>query len=320
MNTKLPVALVAGAAGLVGSALCRYLLDRGVAVVAVDNFLTGSEVNLQPLFNHPGFELVHHDICQPLPDLSRHPFKYIFHLASPASPDDFGPLALEIMAVNTQGTLNLLHLARQSGARLLFASTSEVYGNPQVHPQSESYWGHVNPLGARSCYDESKRFGESLITHYARLKGVDYVLARIFNTYGPRMRLDDGRVIPNFIRALLCGEALVLHGGGQQTRSFCYVDDLVRGLYLMMLSPEASGRVLNIGNPQEFTVEVLATTLCEVVGVPVNLRVVPSPRPDDPERRCPDISRIQQLTGWQPQVDLRTGLEKTWAAFAEASA
>lgn len=317
MKTQAPVALVAGAAGLVGSSLCHYLLDRGIAVVAMDNFLTGSEVNLQPLFNHPGFELVHHDICKALPDLSRYKLNYIFHLASPASPDDFDLLALEIMAVNTRGTLHLLRLAQQTGARLLFASTSEVYGNPQVHPQPETYWGHVNPLGARSCYDESKRFGESLITHYARLQGVDYVLARIFNTYGPRMRLNDGRVIPNFIRALLRREPLVLHGGGQQTRSFCYVDDLVRGLHLLMVHPEAAGQVFNIGNPQEFTIEVLATTLCEVVGVPVNLRVMSSPRPDDPERRCPDIQRIQQLTGWQPQVDLRTGLERTWAAFVD---
>jgi len=316
MKTSPPLALVAGAAGLIGSALCRYLLERGISVIALDNFITGVQENLEPLFNHPGFELMCHDICQPLPSFSR-PIHYIFHLASPASPEDFEGLALEIMAVNSQGTLNLLELAKKTGARLLFASTSEVYGNPQVHPQSEAYWGHVNSLGPRSCYDESKRFGESLVVNYARLHQIHYVIARIFNTYGPRMRHNDGRVIPSFLLSALRGEPLLLHGGGQQTRSFCHVDDLVLGLLGLMVSEQTQGQVFNLGNPQEFTIEVLATAICEVAEQPVKLTVIPSPRQDDPERRCPDISRVRQVLGWEPQTPLREGLLSTYLDFKQ---
>lgn len=312
-----PRALVAGAAGLVGSALCRYLLDHGVEVIAVDNFLTGSAKNLQELHNHPHFSHYRHDICEPLETLIHEPLNFIYHLASPASPDDFDGLALEILNVNSKGTENLLKLAKAHKAKFLFSSTSEVYGDPLVHPQTESYWGNVNPSGPRSCYDESKRFGEALITHFARLHGVDYVIARIFNTYGPRMRLDDGRVVPAFIKAALNNQPMLLHGGGQQTRSFCHVNDLVRGLAHLMHSDKTNGETFNIGNPNEFTVEVLATTLWEIVGQPVQLKTVPSPREDDPVRRRPDISKIKSVLGWEPEINLREGLEQTLNYFKE---
>lgn len=308
--------LVAGAAGLIGSSLCRRLLANGKRVLALDNFLTGSRQNLEALMSNPHFCLIEHDLQHPLPDLPWTP-QGIFHLASPASPDDFGPLAMEIMNVNTSGTHKLLDLARSCGAKVLFASTSEVYGNPQVHPQREDYWGYVNTLGPRSCYDESKRFGESLITHYARLFDVPYVLTRIFNTYGPRMRADDGRVVPNFLLAALRRQELLLHGGGQHTRSFCYVEDLSRGLELLMDAQASNGEVFNLGNPHEFTIETLATAICEVAGIPVQLKSIPSPRQDDPERRCPDIGKIQNLLGWQPEVELREGLTLTYQDFKE---
>lgn len=310
-----PRALVAGAAGLVGSALCRHLLEQGIEVIAVDNFVTGSAKNLQELHNHPHFSHYCHDICEPL--TLDQPLHYIYHLASPASPDDFDGLALEILKVNSQGTENLLQLAKTHHAKLLFASTSEVYGDPLVHPQDESYWGNVNPSGPRSCYDESKRFGEALISHYARLHEVDYVIARIFNTYGPRMRLNDGRVVPAFIEAALNNTPMLLHGGGQQTRSFCYVGDLVRGLAHLMHSDKTTGETFNIGNPHEFTVETLATTLWEIVGKPVQMKTIPSPRPDDPVRRRPDISKIKGVLGWEPEINLREGLEMTLKFFNE---
>ena len=314
--THTPRALVAGAAGLIGSALCRYLLDHGIEVIAVDNFSTGSAKNIEALYNHPHFSHYCHDICSPLENITQ-PLNFIYHLASPASPDDFDALALEILDVNSKGTENLLKLAQAKGAKLLFSSTSEVYGDPLVHPQTESYWGNVNPSGPRSCYDESKRFGEALITHYARLHSVDYVIARIFNTYGPRMRINDGRVVPAFIKAAVQGEPMLLHGGGQQTRSFCHVDDLVRGLAHLMHSEKTTGETFNIGNPQEFTMEVLATTLWEIVDKPVKLKAVPSPREDDPVRRRPDISKIKDLLGWEPEIYLRDGLLQTVKDFEE---
>ncbi len=312
-----PTAIVAGAAGLLGSALCRYLLQQGVAVVAVDNFVTGSEHNLTALYNHPHFTHFRHDVCEPLGLLPLQNIRYVYHLASPASPDDFDPLALEILAVNSQGTQNLLQVAREHGAKFLFASTSEVYGDPLEHPQKESYWGNVNPAGARSCYDEGKRFGEALTTHFCRLHQTDYVIARIFNTYGPRMRINDGRVVPAFFEALIENRPMLLHGDGQQTRSFCYVDDLVRGLCLLMTSKQTSGEIFNLGNPQEYTIETLAKTLWEVAGKPPQLEMIPSPREDDPTRRRPDISKIQSVIGWEPEISLREGLEKTLSYFQE---
>lgn len=320
MSKQTATALVAGAGGLIGSALCRQLLARGRHVIGLDNFLTGSESNLQELYNHPHFELVRHDVCR---DLSRHTGKlvqrdinYVYHLASPASPEDFDPLALDIMAVNTLGTWQLLELARKQQAKLLFTSTSEVYGSPAVHPQTEDYWGNVNPVGPRSCYDESKRMGESMILNHARLKGTQVVIARVFNTYGPRMRAHDGRVVPQFLLNALRGEPMCLHGEGLQTRSFCFVDDLVRGLIGLMESFETNSGIYNLGNPQEYTVEQLAKIITEVANVPLQLKKIPSPRQDDPERRCPDISRVKAAIGWQPTVGLREGLALTWQDFS----
>ncbi|HEY9842719.1 MAG TPA: NAD-dependent epimerase/dehydratase family protein, partial [Candidatus Obscuribacterales bacterium] len=224
-------------------------------------------------------------------------------------------LAMEIMAVNTLGSWHLLETARKHGAKMLFASTSEVYGNPAVHPQREDYWGHVNPVGPRSCYDESKRLGESMLLNHARLKGTQVVISRIFNTYGPRMRARDGRVVPQFLLNALNDEPLLLHGGGQQTRSFCYVDDLVRGLIGLMESGDTTGEIYNLGNPKEFTVAQLAEAIAGVAGKKLVLQSVSSPRIDDPERRCPDIGKIQAAIGWQPNVALREGLTQTWQDF-----
>jgi len=304
--------LVAGAAGLIGSTLCQRLLQAGHAVWGLDNLSTGSRENIARLSKHPAFTFIEHDICLPLQ--SAEDFSQIYHLASPASPVDFETLPLEIMQVNSQGTWNLLDLTRAKGAKLLYTSTSEVYGNPAVHPQTENYWGHVNPVGARSCYDESKRFGEALIVNYAHQHGVAYTIARVFNTYGPGMA-NDGRVVPEFLYQALKGEALVLHGGGQQTRSFCYVEDLARGLQGLMESPDTEAEIFNLGNPQEFTIETLATTICEIAGLPIRLKTVSSPRQDDPERRRPDISKIQSRIGWQPEVGLREGLELSLEDF-----
>jgi len=301
-------ALVAGAAGLIGSALSRQLLEQGQAVVGLDNFLTGSRTNIEALKTHANFRFIEADITLPWPDaLQAENFSQIYHLASPASPVDFDTLPLEILKVNSQGTWNLLDLARLHKAKLVYTSTSEVYGNPQVHPQVESYWGHVNPVGQRSCYDESKRFGEALIVNYARAHGLRYSIARVFNTYGPGMA-NDGRVVPQFLLQALRKEPLSLHGGGQQTRSFCFVTDLVRGLAALMQAEQTDGEIYNLGNPQEYTIETLATTICEVAGIPTRLETLPSPRADDPERRRPDISKIRAAIGWEPQVSLREGL------------
>jgi nucleoside-diphosphate-sugar epimerase len=307
--------LVAGAAGLIGSALCRQLLAQGQSVIGLDNFLTGSRENSAELQAFPGFRLIEADITLPWPEaLQAEAFSQIYHLASPASPLDFETLPLEILKVNSLGTWNLLDLARKHQAKLVYTSTSEVYGNPQVHPQVESYWGHVNPVGQRSCYDEGKRFGEALIVNYARVHGLRYSIARVFNTYGPGMA-NDGRVVPQFLLQALRKEPLSLHGAGQQTRSFCFVSDLVRGLAGLMHSEQTDGEIYNLGNPQEYTIETLATTICEVAGIPTRLQALPSPRSDDPERRRPDISKIRAAIGWEPQVSLREGLELSLADF-----
>lgn len=307
--------LVAGAAGLIGSALCRALLAQGQPVIGLDNFITGSRENITQLQTLAGFEFVEADITLPWPDaLKEKHFAQIYHLASPASPDDFASLPLEILRVNALGTWNLLDLAREHQAKLVFTSTSEVYGNPQIHPQVEDYWGHVNPVGQRSCYDESKRFGEALIVNYGRVHGIRYSIARVFNTYGPGMA-NDGRVVPQFLLQALRSQPLSLHGGGQQTRSFCYVADLVRGLMGLMNATQTDGEIFNLGNPQEYTIETLATTICEVAGIPTRLQTLPSPRADDPERRRPDISKIRAAIGWEPQISLREGLELSLADF-----
>jgi nucleoside-diphosphate-sugar epimerase len=306
------VALVAGCAGLIGSTLSQRLLEAGQSVIGVDNFLTGSHENILRLKQFPHFTLIEQDVCLPLQ--LKTPIHSVYHLASPASPVDFATLPLEIMRVNAQGTWNLLDLARDQGAKLIYTSTSEVYGNPTVHPQPESYWGHVNPVGPRSCYDESKRFAEALILNHARVYGTRYTIARVFNTYGPGMA-NDGRVVPQFLLQALQGQPLTLHGNGQQTRSFCYVEDLAAGLQGLMESSVTNGQLYNLGNPQEYTIEALARIIVQLTGTSMMLQKVQSPRQDDPERRRPDISKIQAAIGWEPKTQLEEGLKKSLEDF-----
>jgi dTDP-glucose 4,6-dehydratase len=307
--------VVAGGAGFLGSHLCARLLERGDEVVALDNLVTGSLDNLEELFGHPGFTFQRQDV-------SNHvhvpgPIATVMNLASPASPKDFTEIPIPILKVGALGTHNLLGLAKDKGARFFQASTSEVYGDPLVHPQPESYWGHVNPIGPRGVYDEAKRFGEAMVMAYHRHHGVDVRIVRIFNTYGPRMRPDDGRVVSNLLVQALAGKPLTIYGEGQQTRSFCYVDDEVEG-FLRLLDSDHVGPV-NIGNPNEFTVRELADLVLEVTGSTSELVFEPLPT-DDPARRQPDITLARTVLGWEPQVQLREGLERTAEHFAKVLA
>jgi len=321
------LAYVTGAAGFIGSHLCDRLLRETSHVVGIDNLSTGTAANLREAAADPRFTFVNADVSLPwerwIADLGpplRRP-GLILHLASPASPAQYERLALETMAVNALGTMHAVACARASGAALLYASTSESYGDPVEHPQRETYWGHVNPVGIRSCYDESKRFGEAYLTTAVRKLGVDGRVARIFNTYGPRMDPADGRVIPNFCVAALRGEPLVLYGNGAQTRSFCYVGDLVDGLVRCATRPGLRGAVINLGNPRERTIRELAAITARLAGVPLRETLAPLP-PDDPARRQPDIARARELLGWEPRVELETGLRETleWFRSALASA
>jgi nucleoside-diphosphate-sugar epimerase len=264
----------------------------------------------------PDFIFVRADITQEfdLPDL---PYGYVWHLASPASPKDYRRLSIETMMVNALGTKKMLDLALAHNARFLLASTSEVYGDPEVHPQPEDYWGHVNPVGKRACYDEGKRFAEALTMEYYRRHKLDVRIARIFNTYGPRMQINDGRVVPNFILQALRGEPLTVYGNGTQTRSFCYVDDLVEGLVRAMILPDLVGEVFNLGNPEEYSVRELAQVIADLCGVPLRVVHLPLP-PDDPRRRRPDIARAERILGWTPRTPLTEGLRRTVAHFREA--
>lgn len=307
--------LVAGGAGFIGSHLCEALLARGDEVTVVDNFITGRRLNLASLVDHPHFQLIEHDIVQPL-DLA---VDQIFNLASPASPVGYSAHPIETHLVNSVGSYNLLQLARKLGARYLFTSTSEAYGDPLEHPQRETYYGNVNPIGPRSCYDESKRFAESLTMEYVRQFGLDARLVRLFNTYGPRMDPRDGRVVPNFVSQALRGEALTVYGDGSQTRSFCYVSDIVRGLLAVMETPGTQGEVFNLGNPDEWTIIDFAHHIRDILGVAVPLDFRP-PLKDDPTRRCPDISKSRARLGWSPAVSLSEGLPPTIAYFREALA
>ncbi|MDQ3385896.1 MAG: SDR family oxidoreductase [Actinomycetota bacterium] len=307
--------VVAGGAGFLGSHLCARLLDRGDEVIALDNLITGSLENVEGLFGHPGFTFQHQDV-------SNHvhvpgPVAAVMNLASPASPKDFTEIPIPILKVGALGTHNLLGLAKDKGARFFQASTSEVYGDPLVHPQPETYWGHVNPIGPRGVYDEAKRFGEAMVMAYHRHHGVDVRIVRIFNTYGPHMRPDDGRVVSNLLVQALAGKALTIYGEGEQTRSFCYVDDEVEG-FLRLLDSDHVGPV-NIGNPNEFTVRELADLVLEVTGSSSELVFEPLPT-DDPARRQPDITLARSVLGWEPQVQLREGLERTAAHFARVLA
>lgn len=298
--------LVTGCAGFIGYHLTARLLAEGHEVVGLDNFSSGSRRNVEDLRAEPRFHFTEHDITNPLP--VEGPVDLICDLACPASPVDFGPRRLAILEVCSTGVRRLAELARERGATLLHASTSEVYGDPLEHPQQESYWGHVNPIGPRSCYDEGKRFAEALLVAYRDAYGVRTRIVRIFNTYGPRMRGDDGRALPNFINQALAGQPLTVHGDGSQTRSFCYVDDLVEGL-LRLAASEVSEPV-NIGNPHEITMLEAAREVIALTGSHSSVTFAPRP-PDDPARRCPNISRAQELLGWQPTVDRREGFQRT---------
>ncbi len=311
-------ALVTGGAGFIGSHLCRALLDRGLEVICVDNLLTGAERNLRDCLDEPGFRLLRHDVTQPLDEGEVDDVDYVFHLASPASPADFARLPLEIMMVNSRGTHHMLDAARRAGATFLFASTSEVYGDPLVHPQREDYWGNVNPNGVRSVYDEAKRFGEALVMYYYRHEGVDARIVRIFNTYGPHGQPRDGRVVPNLLTQALHGEALTIFGDGAQTRSFCYVSDLVRGIQAAMFTPNTRGEVFNLGNPDEYTINQFADVIEGLFGA--RGRDYRPLRVDDPTRRKPDITKAREALGWEPVIGLEEGLRKTAAWFAEVFA
>ncbi len=299
--------LVTGAAGFIGYHLSTRLLDQGDQVVGLDDLSTGSPANAEDLTRHERFTFVQHDLTRPLPD-SLGSFDRIYNLACPASPADFTRRSLDIMAVCSQGLWQTLDLARRCRARLLHASTSEVYGDPLEHPQRESYFGNVNPVGPRACYDEGKRFAEALCTHYAQRHGLTVRLARIFNTYGPRMRADDGRALPTFITQALAGRPLTIHGDGSQTRSFCYVDDMVEGL-IRLCESDLEGPV-NLGNPDEVSILQVAREIIELTGSTSTLTHLPAPA-EDPRIRCPDITRAREQLGWQPRIDRREGLRRT---------
>jgi nucleoside-diphosphate-sugar epimerase len=304
--------LVAGGAGFVGNHLCRRLLADGHEVICVDNLITGEAGNIADLQGSPHFRFLNSDVARtPAEEVD-----LVMHLASPASPVDYDRLPLETMSANSLGTWRLLDVARQAKARMVYVSTSEAYGDPLVHPQPETYWGNVDPIGPRSCYDESKRFGEALVTSYRRTHGVKAAIVRVFNTYGPAMRLEDGRVMPEFFGAAYSDQPLVVHGDGSQTRSFMYVDDLVEGLVRVGMDEELDGQLLNIGNPEEITIQKLAEKI--VAAVAPDARTVHAPgRPGDPRRRCPDISRMRARYGWQPRVGLDEGLRETAKWYRE---
>lgn len=305
--------LVTGGAGFIGSHLCERLLADGHEVICLDNFFTGRKENVYHLISNPRFEVIRHDVVQPiLLEVDQ-----IYNLACPASPVHYQYNPVKTVKTNVMGTINMLGLAKRVKARILQASTSEVYGDPQVHPQREDYWGNVNPIGVRSCYDEGKRVAETLMMDYHRQNNVDTRIARIFNTYGPRMLENDGRVVSNFIVQALRGEELTVYGSGAQTRSFCYVDDLVEGLIrLMNAEAEDVHLPVNLGNPGEFTIRELAEEVARLCGREVRIKYCPLPQ-DDPKQRRPDITRAERLLGWRPIVPLREGLQKTIAYFAE---
>jgi nucleoside-diphosphate-sugar epimerase len=298
--------LVAGGAGFIGSHLCARLLADGHEVLCVDNLITGAERNVAALLDHANFHFERHDIIEPRPFVA----DAIFQLASPASPDGYFKHPFETIRVNTTGTFNLLDCARQNHARFLMASTSEAYGDPLEHPQSEDYWGNVNPIGLRACYDESKRLGETITMEYLRQHNVDARIVRIFNTYGPHSQMDDGRMVPNFIVQALKGVPLTIHGTGKQTRSICYVDDLVEGLMRAMFAPQTTGMVFNLGNPEERSVVTWAELIIRLCESPSTLAFEPQ-RPDDPEQRRPDISRAQAVLEWSPAISPEEGLRRT---------
>jgi dTDP-glucose 4,6-dehydratase len=305
--------LLTGGAGFIGSHLCDRLLEEGHQVVVVDNLITGRLENIAHLSGRDDFSFIKHDVSNFIFIPGK--VDFVMHLASPASPNPTSPfgypqLPIQTLKVGALGTHNALGVARAHQATFLLASTSEVYGDPQEHPQQESYWGHVDPVGPRSVYDEAKRFAEAITMAYHRYHGLNTHIARIFNTYGPRMRLDDGRVVPNFICQALKGDPLTVYGDGLQTRSFCYVDDLVDGLYKLLISTENDP--INLGNPREITIHQLASAVNSLTENPADIKFFPNQRaPADPQRRQPDITRAKKVLGWEPKVDLEPGLMKT---------
>ncbi len=307
----MPRILVTGGAGFIGSHLVDFLLQQGHEIICLDNYFTGSKENLLHLRDHPRLELIRHDVVNPI----MLEVDQIYHLACPASPVHYQYNPVKTIKTNVLGTLHMLGLAKRVKARILLASTSEIYGDPLEHPQREEYWGNVNCLGLRSCYDEGKRVAETLMADYHRQNRVDIRIARIFNTYGPRMALNDGRVVSNFIVQALAGKEITIYGEGQQTRSFCYVSDLVDGLVRLM-NCEKQTEPVNLGNPEEFTIMELAKKVLELTGSAAALVFEPLP-PDDPVRRRPDITRARKRLGWQPNVPLEEGLKSTIPYFAE---
>lgn len=300
--------LIAGGAGFLGSHLCEELISRGSRVICIDNLGTGRLENLSALKGNRNFKFIKHDIREPLKIKEK--VHRVFHLASYASPPYYQTKSIETLMTNSLGTYNILEFCRMKKARYLITSTSEAYGDPEEHPQKETYWGHVNPIGIRSCYDEAKRFAEAITMEYVRKHDLDARIIRIFNTYGPRLQKDDGRVISNFINQCLEKKPVTIYGDGKQTRSFCYVSDQVAGLIAAMDCAQAKGEVINIGNPDEFTMVEAAKIILEMTGSRSKIKYLPLPK-DDPARRRPDISKAKKMLGWQPKVKLREGLKHT---------
>jgi len=305
-------ALITGGSGFLGSHLCDKLLENGWDVLCVDNLSTGAAANVSHLEHLPRFRYLHFDVTQPLE--IEGPLDAVLHFASPASPPDYLRLPIETMMVGALGTRYTLDLALQKRAKYFLASTSECYGDPEVSPQPETYWGHVNSIGPRSVYDEAKRFSEALTMAYHRTHGLDTRIVRIFNTYGPRMRLHDGRALPNFLYQALVGEPITIYGDGSQTRSFCYVSDLIEGIYRLLESSEHEPT--NIGNPREITIKEFAEKVRNLVGADVPIHYHPLPQ-DDPRQRCPDISKARRILGWEPKVGLEEGLKLTYEYFRD---
>jgi nucleoside-diphosphate-sugar epimerase len=304
--------LVAGAAGFVPSTLCEFYLNLGAHVIGIDNFITGSRSNIDLLSTFKNFEFHQYNIYERLPNFKDQKIDYILSMASPASPIDFAIIPIEIMRVNSEGTLKLLELAHEKNARFLEASTSEVYGDPEIHPQREDYVGHVNCIGPRSCYDESKRFAEALTMSFHHKYNVDTRIVRIFNTYGPRMRANDGRVIPNFITQAMKGEDLTVYGDGSQTRSYCFSTDLVNAIHTVLMSNDPTP--FNIGNPDEYTVKETAELVIKILGSTSKIVYLPLPK-DDPKRRRPDLSKIQSISDYTPVVSFEDGIRQTAEYF-----
>lgn len=311
--------IITGGSGFIGSHLSDLLLKKGYAVTAVDNFVTGRRENVHDALEQPDFDLVKWDVSEKLdensiPYLKQYGLHGLLHFACPASPVDFDRIPMEILKVDSLGTIHTVDLALKYKARYLVASTSEIYGDPLVHPQTEDYWGNVNTIGPRACYDEAKRFAEAYVSTATRLKGLNGAIVRIFNTYGPRMRPDDGRIVPELCVRALKGQALTLHGEGNQTRSFCFVSDLVDGI--VRLFESSVHDPVNIGNPVEKSVREFADAVNQLAGGGLKFEYLPA-RPDDPRRRCPEISRAKKLLGWQPQIALEEGLKRTYEYFRE---